>query len=287
VPPNMENYLEFTPLQYDLVTSIFTVGVAAHLAAFVYFLQTSSKMTERYKPASQLSAVIMVSAAFLLLRLEISWVQAMQFDPETGRYAVAGGSTFTHTYRYLNWLIDVPMLLIQMLFVFNLTRSAVYRLRIHLVVGGALMVVTGYVGQLYEFEAADGVPVAMLVWGAVSTVPYLWFSYLVFREIRASMSYLSPRVARTVKNIGWLFFFSWGLYPIAYLVPAFSFTAEAAVTRHYLFTVADVLSKVIFGVLLGKALLVRSAEDGHPAALAAPEMGVPLSDAPAPGRTEF
>lgn len=286
MPPNMENYLQFTPLQHDLITSVFTVGVAAHLAALVYFLQTSSKVAMRYRPASQLSAVVMVSAAFLLLRLEISWVQAMEFDSSTGLYALREGVTFSHSYRYLNWLIDVPMLLVQLLFVFHLTRAEVYRLRTHLVVGGVLMVVTGYVGQLYEHEARTGLPVTMLVWGAISTVPYLWFSYLVFREIRRQLPRLSPRVGRTVKNIGWLFFFSWGLYPIAYLVPAVSFSAEGAVTRHYLFTVADVLSKIVFGVLLGKAMQVRSAEEGHDTALDSPEMGVPLQEAAAPGNTE-
>ncbi len=31
MPPNMENYLQFTPLQHDLITSVLTVGVAALL----------------------------------------------------------------------------------------------------------------------------------------------------------------------------------------------------------------------------------------------------------------
>ncbi len=163
--PNMENYLEFTPIQYDLVTSIFTIGVAAHLAALVYFLSTSKRVSPRFRPASVLSAVVMVSAAFLLLRLEISWVQSMERDPETGMYAVAEGATFSHTYRYLNWLIDVPLLLVQLLFVWDLTRREVLRLRTGLVVGGVLMVITGFIGQLYEYEARDGLPVAMLVWG--------------------------------------------------------------------------------------------------------------------------
>ena len=286
MPPNMENYLQFTPLQHDLITSVFTVGVAAHLAALVFFLQSTSKVALRYRPAAQLSAVVMVSAAFLLLRLEISWVQAMELDSSTGRYAIAEGVTFSHSYRYLNWLIDVPLLLVQLLFVFHLTRSAVYRLRTQLVVGGALMVITGYIGQLYEYQGRDGLPVTMLVWGAISTLPYLWFSYLVFREIRRQLPHLSPRVGRTVKNIGWLFFFSWGLYPIAYLVPAISFSAEGAVTRHYLFTIADVVSKIVFGVLLGKAMQVRSAEEGHEAALDSPEVGVPLRETMAPGLAE-
>jgi len=123
--------------------------------------------------------------------------------------------------------------------------------------------------------------------GAVSTVPYVYFSLVVLRLIRRGLPSQPPRVQRTMKNIGWLFFFSWGLYPLAYLVPAVSFTAEAAVARHYMFTVADVLSKIIYGVLLGLALQVRSAEQGWGEALDTPQMGVPLRDSnPGPGHTE-
>jgi hypothetical protein len=40
-------------------------------------------------------------------------------------------------------------------------------------------------------------------------------------------------------------------------------TAEAAVTRTYLFTIADVLSKIIYGVLLGKVATARSVAEGY------------------------
>jgi len=61
--------------------------------------------------------------------------------------------------------------------------------------------------------------------------------------------------------------FSWNLSIVAYVVPmlgAFGRTAEAAVTRAYLFTIADVLSKIIYGILLSKVTTARSITEGFP-----------------------
>ena len=73
-----------------------------------------------------------------------------------------------------------------------------------------------------------------------------------------------------------------GRYPIAYLVPAVQLalgdiTAEGAVLRTILFTLADITSKIIFGILLEKVLQVRSAEESYgEAADAWPQATEPL-----------
>jgi diaminopimelate epimerase len=58
-----------------------------------------------------------------------------------------------------------------------------------------------------------------------------------------------------MRNIRYLFMFSWNLYIVAYIVPMlgdFGQSASGAVTRTYIFTIADVLSKIVYGILLGK-----------------------------------
>ena len=57
---------------------------------------------------------------------------------------------FTNGYRYLNWLIDVPMLLFQILFVVTLTSARRGSYRNGFFISGPLMIITGYIGQFYE-----------------------------------------------------------------------------------------------------------------------------------------
>ena len=270
---NMENYVAFDDWQHALLIHILVIGFAAHIAGIFYFALTRHRAAPRYASSSIISVVVMVSAGLLLFRLYSSFEDAFVWSSQAGQWVLAtgepSGATYTHGYRYLNWLIDVPLLLTQLLFAFELTASEAWRLRLKLVFSGAAMVILGYVGQFYE---ATSVPLTLL-WGTLSTLPYIYFSLIVWREIGRSQEYLPAAAAKTMNNIKLLFLFSWGLYPIAYLVPTFQLlffdgvSAGGAVTRTFLFTVADATSKIMFGVLLGKVLQIRSAAEGYEPAL--------------------
>jgi bacteriorhodopsin len=77
----------------------------------------------------------------------------------------------------------------------------------------------------------------------------------------------------TARNLVFVFLLFWGLYPIAYLLPAVWDGATAAVTAQVLFTIADIGSKVLYGVMLAKICRVRSAAEGHrPAVESSPHL---------------
>ncbi len=254
---NLENVLTFTPVQFDIISHVLTIGYAAHFAGLAYFVLSRKNVAPRYRSMTTMSVVVMLSAALLLLRLDISFQQAFEFD---GTNYVLADSTFSHGYRYLNWLIDVPLLLTQSLFVMNIAREKLFGLRVKLATGGVAMVVTGYIGQFYEVSDPTG---QLLIWGAISTLPFIYFSLIFWKLCGDAIGYLPGEAAITMRNIRYLFAFAWGLYPIAYLVPVFAQTGNGAVTRTILFTVADVLSKIIYGIMLGKIATARSVEEGY------------------------
>lgn len=266
---NMENFVEFSPVQFDLISHTLTIGYAAHFAALAYFVLTRRQVAPRYRPMGTMSVVVMVSAALLLLRLDISFQQAFVFNGSMYVPAAVAGvenaSAYSHGYRYLNWLIDVPLLLTQCIFVLNIAREKVFGLRVKLAAAGAAMVILGYIGQFYEATAVS----PLLIWGTLSTLPYIYFALIFWRITGDAVGYLPGEASTTMRNIRYLFLFSWGLYPIAYLVPAFELltadavSANGAVTRTLLFTIADVISKIFYGVLLGKIATIRSHEDGY------------------------
>jgi hypothetical protein len=59
------------------------------------------------------------------------------------------------------------------------------------------------------------------------------------KKIEKSEQYL-------VNLIRYIFLGAWMLYPIAYLMPIISNSAEGVVIRQLLFTIADVTSKVVY-----------------------------------------
>lgn len=259
---NLENVVEFTPAQFDLMSTVLTIGYAAHFAGLAYFILTRKNVAPRYRTMTTMSVVVMLSAALLLLRLDISLNQAFVFDQAQGLY-VLGESTYNHGFRYFNWLIDVPLLLTQSLFVLNIAKPDLLGYRFKLGAAGALMVILGYVGQFYEVADPLG---ALIWWGAAATVPFIYFTAIFWRLTGESLSYLPGEARSTMRNIRYLFMFSWNLYIVAYIVPMlgdFGQSASGAVTRTYIFTIADVLSKIIYGILLGKVATARSVAEGY------------------------
>ncbi|MFP4310742.1 MAG: bacteriorhodopsin [Nitriliruptoraceae bacterium] len=258
---NLENVVEFTPAQFDLISTVLTIGYAAHFAGLAYFILTRRNVAPRYRSMTTMSVVVMLSAALLLLRLDISLNQAFVFESEVGLY-VLGEATYNHGFRYFNWLIDVPLLLTQSLFVLNIAKPDILGYRLKLGGAGALMVLLGYVGQFYEVADPLG---ALIWWGIAATIPFIYFTAIFWRLTGESLSYLPGQARSTMRSIRYLFLFSWNLYIVAYIVPMlgdFGQSAAGAVTRTYIFTIADVLSKIVYGILLGKVATARSVAEG-------------------------
>lgn len=290
---SMENFVQYSPMAYDIVSHTLTLGFAVMLAALFYFVLTIRTVAPRYRISSVLSVVVMVSAFLILFAQQQSWQNGFTYDPVTGTYvsafaltgadvvdnvAVTTDLAFTNGFRYLNWLIDVPMLLFQILFVVEISRQRRNSLRNTFFAAGALMIITGYIGQFYEVGSGGGPDmVPFLAWGTVSTVFFivvLWQMYGLLREARSN---LSDSAGAWVGRIWWLFLISWMLYPGAYLAPLLldaaatladpagvgSVSEIAVVARQITFTIADISSKVIYGVFLTIVAQIRSEEEGY------------------------
>jgi bacteriorhodopsin len=252
---------------FEVVSHILTLGYAAMAASLLYFILTKNSNMPKYRMSSVLSVVVMVSALLLLFAQQQSWDAAYAFNGE--EYVLQDGAKlFTNGYRYLNWMIDVPMLLIQILFVAGIAGAAFKKYMVQFSTAGVLMIVTGYIGQFYEPGRLAGNLVPWLVWGFISTVFFVWVLVLITRVIREGKKNMKGSKAQKVFGaILPLFFISWFLYPGAYLMPLllelgiaeYGFTIVA---QQLTYTAADILSKVIYGVMLNVASTILSREQG-------------------------
>lgn len=264
---NFENYIGLTEgyseIAYQLVSHILTLGYAVMLAGLLYFILTIKKVDKKFQMSNILSAVVMVSAFLLLYAQANNWTNSFTFDIEKGKYFLnPEGDLFNNGYRYLNWLIDVPMLLFQILFVVTLTKSKFSSIRNQFWFSGALMIITGYIGQFYEVTNLT----YFFVWGGISTVFFFHILYLMKKVINEGKEGISSKGKSILDNIWVLFLISWFLYPGAYLMPhllgieGFFYSEAGVVGRQITYTIADVSSKVIYGVLLGNLAMTLSSK---------------------------
>jgi len=253
---NIENLLTYSPVQWQIVAHILVLGFAAQAAGLVYFLTTLKDLAPRYRMASVLGSIVMVSAFLLLLAQSLSWQNTFVLQNDV---FVRGETIFSNGFRYLNWLIDVPLLLLQLVIVLGLTAVAARRLGILFVGSGAAMIVLGYIGQFYETSNLT----ALWVWGAVSTIFYIVLLFLTWTRIGEALPKMPQSAAGTMKSIRWIFIIFWTFYPIAYILPAILPTADGVVARQLLFTTADIVAKVIYGVMITKVAMDLSKAEGY------------------------
>jgi len=128
------------------------------------------------------------------------------------------------------------------------------------------MIVTGYIGQFYEVTD----PTLFFIWGTVSTLFFFHILYLMKKVISEGQEGAPPKAQKYLGTIWKLFLFTWMLYPGAYLMPYLTFSGlepvlseTLVVGRHITYTIADVGSKVIYGILLTLVAQEMSKAEGY------------------------
>jgi len=253
---NIENLFDYTVGQFEAIDHLLTMGVGAHLAALVFFLVLSQFIAPKYRVATALSCIVMVSAGLILVSQASMWTDAFKFD---GTVYSLRELTFSNGYRYVNWMVTIPCLLVQLLIVLNLSGTVLRKKALWLILSAWGMIITGYIGQLYEVSDTGN----LMLWGAISTVFFVIMNFIVGRSIAEGKKTMTGKGPKTIMKVFWLMMFAWTLYPIAYLVPVFMNSADGVVLRQLLFTVADISSKVIYGLMISYIALDQSANAGY------------------------
>ena len=226
-------------------------------------------MLPRYRQAVIVSAIVTLIAAYHYWRIfnsfEDAYVAVGAGDPLADgqtimdlTYRLVGGEGFNEGYRYVDWILTVPLLLFEAIAVLALAPMVRKNLMLKLIPAAILMIVLGYPGEI----ATD--TTAKAIWGALSTIPFLYILYVLFAELSKSMKTQPEQVRKDLNGLRWLLLATWGVYPISYMMPMFGFDGpDAFVWRQVGYSVADVLAKCWFGLLIYKIAREKSRYDSE------------------------
>jgi len=258
---NYENFFSFEYWQYETIRHLFTFTVAVFAASLLYFTVTASEAPPKYRRTFYISGVVMVSATIELFLLFQLWDRSFAYNEATMMVERIEGEVFTNGYRYANWLIDVPMLLTQFLVVLQFTGRAFTTRWVKLVVAGAAMIILGYIGQYYEPQVAgfvEGSDAPFWIWGGISWIAFFYLLYVANEAVTEGSKSLTSEAAGLMKIAWRLLIVTWFIYGFAYLIPGIpgvNQSADWVVVRQFIYTMADVISKTVFGLLLSQVAL--------------------------------
>ena len=276
---NMENYFAYSAGRFTAISGILTFGYGAFLAAFVYFVLTLKSLPPRYRLAGILSCCVAATAGSILYKEASQWLAVFSFDEATGDYVRNPGMLFSDTYRYVNWAITVPLLLMTLMIVIPMGSLAERRkTTVTLVVAGFSMVFASWIGSFYETDhVGGGNPLGFWFSYLVGWAFYVVLLVVVFKVLAEGKRRTTGAASDLIGKLGVLFLVSWTVYAFVLVQPLLWWSEGSVVVRQGLFTVADVTSKAVYGVLMGRlAVAIAGSTPGLPNAYrSAAETGQP------------
>jgi bacteriorhodopsin len=191
-------------------------------------------------------------AAYHYSRIFNSWVEAYSYEGVKSRDGPKlTGTPFNDAYRYMDWLLTVPLLLIEILLVMKLDADTFSTKASVLGVGSALMIVSGYYGELTV--TGDLTP-RWICW-AVSMCFFLHIVYeLLVGLASATASETDQTIAGKIKVAQVMTLISWCTYPVVYLFPMLGINAATAVVSIQVGYCRDLCIRRLFVEMLSLSL---------------------------------
>jgi bacteriorhodopsin len=213
-----------------------------------------------YRPALLVSGLVVSIACYHYFMIRHSWHGA--YTLADGGYK-ATGAAFNDFYRYADWILTVPLLMVELVAVLRLPAEKATSLLTRLVIAAALMIALGYPGEVIADPAKWN---ERVMWGALSSVPFFYILYVLWTELTKSLDSQPPAARRLLEIARLVILVTWAVYPIAYALggtpealAAKAGTADAAngivgangvVGLQIGYAIADMTAKAGFGVLI-------------------------------------
>merc|ERR1712118_246079 len=137
--------------KHKLAPHFRTPPSAAMMATTIFLWMRVPAIAGKFQSAVIISGLVTFIAAYHYMRIFNSWVESYSYgvkniggvgDP------VLTGVPFNDAYRYMDWLLTVPLLLIEIILVMKLSPEEASEKSWTLGVGSALMIISGYRGEL-------------------------------------------------------------------------------------------------------------------------------------------
>jgi len=243
----MASLPQLTYAEWSTVYNSLSFGIAAMGAASVFFFMQVGNVGKSYRTALTITGLVTFIAFYHYVRIFNSWVEAYTVTSHEGGYKTElSGAPFNDAYRYVDWLLTVPLLLIELVLVMKLPEAQTASLSFNLGLAAAVMVALGYPGEISE-----DLPTRWF-WWFLSMIPFCYVvGSLMAGLSEATAKQPSEKIVSLVTTARYLTVIAWCTYPVVYIVKSVGLAgATATVYEQVGYSIADVVAKAVFGVLV-------------------------------------
>merc|ERR1712168_666768 len=251
--------------QFQLVYNVLSFSLASMMATTLFLWMRVPAVVPKYRTALIISGMVTFIAAYHYLRIFNSWVEAYTHSTDAICTDTSGCNTkdpkltgvpFNDAYRYMDWLLTVPLLLMEIVLVMKLPESVATQKCLTLGVSSALMIMIGYPGELI---VEGNLWVRWLFW-ALALVPFCSIvQELLVGLAGATNAEPNDTVRALIFRSQWVTVISWLTYPVVYVFPMIGLSgANAVVAIQCGYCVSDIISKCGVGLIIYSITAAKS-----------------------------
>lgn len=246
-----------TDAEHSLVQYAVAVAAFGLIAMLTRLWSARREVTDRYRPAVHAGVAVCTVAflSYLLLAFELQ----TGYEHVGGMWVPNSAAVGTWTARYMDWTVSVPLLVVEVVALSAFIGRTAARLRL---IGGAAavgMVVLGFLGAVVVGGGRDFT--ALLWLGIGSSICFLGVYAVVILTVLRSLAVLPAAARGTYTAAMIVLLLTWFVYPVVYGLQGIVSGGGWTVTEHILLSGADLVAKVLFGLLLLRVARIRSASD--------------------------
>jgi len=252
--------------QFQAVYNVLSFSFASMMATTLFLWFRSFAVKDKYRSAVLISGLVTFIAAYHYMRIFNSWVDSYHYSSgvaKDGELATQAptltGVPFNDAYRYMDWLLTVPLLLIEILLVMKLDAKVFASKARVLGLSSALMIASGYYGELVV--TGDLAP-RWVCW----FVSMCFFLYIVYELLvglaGATAAEADPEIKGKIQTAQMMTVISWCTYPIVYLFPMLHMSGASTVVNIQIgYCISDIISKCGVGLIIYQISYAKSSKD--------------------------
>ena len=223
----------------DFVGISFWLISMALVASTAFFFIETQRVEGKWKTSLTVSGLVTLVAAVHYFYMRDVWIDT--------------GETPT-VYRYIDWLITVPLLMIEFYLILRAIANVSSGIFWRLTIGTLIMLVGGYAGEAGYMNVWLGFVIGMVGWF------YILYEIFAGEAGKLSAEQAPESVKSAFSTMRWIVTIGWAIYPLGYFYGylATGDPASSADSLNVIYNLADVLNKIAFGVIIWNVAVTES-----------------------------
>ncbi|MEM9480980.1 MAG: bacteriorhodopsin [Verrucomicrobiota bacterium] len=204
---------------------LFWVGTVAMAAGTAFFWLERTSVLPKYRSTLIVAGIVTAVAAFHYYRMANVYAEG----------------TFPTEYRYIDWLITTPLLLIKFPLLLGLGKEG-KKFLWPLIVLDVAMIVTAYIAEVSPVGSGNWW--SFFIIACVFELAIVW---ILYTKMNSAIIRVEPEIASAIRVMRAFILIGWAIYPIGFLMALSGPTGGSL--REIFYNVADVVNKVGFGLV--------------------------------------